>query len=136
MKILVQRDIFTTKSTASKVYVNDAFKCYGLEDVDRHLEDGGVKVFGETCIPRGTYPLIIDFSHRFDQLMPHVLEVPGFTGVRIHPGNTAKDTHGCLLVGLTRGEDQVLNSRSAYNTLFRIIEAEMERGGRVDIEFK
>lgn len=137
MKILVQRDIFTDKSTTSKVYVDDKFFCYGLEDVDRKLEcNPECKVYGETAIPRGEYKVIIDFSQRFQKLMPRVLDVPGFTGVRIHPGNTQADTHGCLLVGTGRGADVVTNSRAAYGKLLDLIEEALDRGKEVTIEYK
>jgi hypothetical protein len=75
--------------------------CWTLEDVVR--EKPGVpvaqwKVKGETAIPLGTYDLIVDFSNHFQKDLPHILNVPGFDGVRIHGGNKAADTEGCLLV--------------------------------------
>jgi hypothetical protein len=136
MKITVQRDIFTDKSTTSKVYVNDRFQCYGLEDKDRRIEEGGEKVYGQTAIPRGTYKVIIDFSQRFQRPLPHILDVPGFTGVRIHPGNTAADTHGCLLVGATRNNDAVLSSRFAFDRLMEQIESAYDRREEITIEYK
>lgn len=137
MKILVQRDIFTDKSTTSKIYVDDQFFCYGLEDVDRKLEcNPECKVDGETAIPRGEYKVIVDFSNRFQKLMPRVLDVPGFAGIRIHPGNTKADTHGCLLVGTGRNTDVVTNSRAAYGKLLDLIEGALDRGKEVCIEYK
>jgi hypothetical protein len=58
-----------------------------------------VKIFGETAIPNGNYPLIMSFSNRFQQYMPEVLNVPGFAGIRWHVGNSDVDTLGCLLLG-------------------------------------
>ena len=137
MKILVQRDIFTDKSTTSKIYIDDQFFCYGLEDVDRKLEcNPECKIDGETAIPRGDYKLIVDFSQRFQKLMPRVLDVPGFSGIRIHPGNTKADTHGCLLVGTGRGQDVVTNSRAAYGKLLELIEDALDRGEEVTIEYR
>jgi hypothetical protein len=137
VKILVQRDIFTDKSTTSKVYVDDQFFCYGLEDVDRKLEcNPECKVDGQTAIPRGTYKVIIDFSTRFQCLMPRVVDVPGFQGIRIHPGNSSADTHGCLLVGTTRKDDFVGNSKTAYAKLLDMIENALDRGQDVEIEYK
>lgn len=137
MKITVQRDIFTEKSTTSKVYVDDQFFCYGLEDVDRKLEcNPECKVYGETAIPRGTYKVTVDFSNRFQCLMPHVVDVSGFSGIRIHPGNTDKDTHGCLLVGTVRKDNFVGNSKIAYAKLLDLIEEALDRGKEVSIEYK
>ena len=53
--------------------------------------------------------------------MPLLLNVPGFEGVRIHAGNTAKDTHGCILVGLQRDRDTILQSRDAYDLVMEIL---------------
>ena len=81
----------------------------------------------ETCIPAGRYRVTIDWSQRFKQRMARVCDVPGFVGIRIHPGNVAADTEGCVLVGMERGVDSVLRSREAYRILFRKIEAAVER---------
>lgn len=70
-------------------------------------------------IPAGTYDLIIDFSQRFQRLMPHVLNVPGHTGIRIHWGNWAKNTLDCLLVGQTQGKDFVGQSVAEFDVLFQ-----------------
>ena len=137
MKITVQRDIFTEQSTTSKIYVDDGLFCYGLEDVDRKLEcNPECKVDGETAIPRGEYRVIIDFSQRFQKLMPRVLDVQGFSGIRIHPGNTKADTHGCLLVGTARDQDKVTNSRVAYERLLEAIEHALDAGKDISIEYK
>ena len=134
MKLRLIRDTFTEKSTIGKLYVNGDPSCESLEDKDRQLESGGIKRPGATCIPRGTYEVIIDFSNRFQVRMPLLLNVPQFTGVRIHPGNTDKDTEGCILVGKTRGEDFVGDSRLAYNELFANIDAALLAGEKVEIE--
>ena len=137
MKITVQRDIFTPNSTTSKIYVDDALFCYGLEDVDRKLEcSPEYKVDGETAIPRGTYKVIVNFSNRFQKLMPQVVDVDGFAGIRIHPGNTKADTHGCLLVGTARDQDKVTNSRVAYERLLEAIEHALDAGKDISIEYK
>ena len=136
MKITVTRDIFTNQSTTSTVRVDGIPFCFALEDVDRKLEcNSECKVDGETAIPRGTYRVIVDYSQRFQTLMPHVLDVPGFEGIRIHPGNSAVDTHGCLLLSLGRGPDRVTNSRAAYNSFMTLIESALDRDGKIDIEY-
>lgn len=82
-----------------EAYVGDAmvYKCHVLEDPVR--EPGAVKVWGDTAIPAGKYPVSLRFSNRFQKELPGVQNVPGFEGVLIHSGNTKKDTHGCILLG-------------------------------------
>lgn len=117
MKIEIKRDIFTDNSTIGKMYIDGAYFCETLEDVDRKLEDGGTKIYGETCIPRGTYTLVIDYSPKYKKNMPHLLDVPEFKGIRIHPGNTDADSEGCILVGRTRAADFIGHSKLTYNEL-------------------
>ena len=134
MKLTVKREILTGKSTGGRLYVDNVFECYTLEDVDRKVEGGGKKIKSETCIPRGRYKVVVDFSNRFQKMMPHLLNVPQFDGVRIHSGNTAADTEGCILVGNVRGENCVLDSRVAYNRLFAKIEAASKAGEEITVD--
>jgi len=87
MLIEVKRFEFKDTHTVGKMYVDGVYECYTLEDVVRN----GTKVLGKTAIPTGEYKLIIDASVRFKQDMPHILDVPNFTGVRIHSGNTSAE---------------------------------------------
>ena len=115
MKIKVKRYEFRDTYTVGRMYIDDVYFCYTLEDKVRE----GEKVNGQTAIPTGTYNVIIDVSTRFGKQLPHILNVPNFTGVRIHSGNTSKDTEGCILVGTTwSGKDFIGNSRVAFNKLF------------------
>ena len=115
MLIEVKRFEFKDTHTIGKMYVDGIYECYTLEDVVRN----GTKVLGKTAIPTGEYKLIIDASVRFKQDMPHILDVPNFTGVRIHSGNTSADTDGCILLGSTwAGKDFIGNSKIAYNKFF------------------
>ena len=115
MLIEVKRFEFKDTHTVGKMYVNGVYECYTLEDAVRN----GTKVLGKTAIPIGTYKLIIDASTRFKQDMPHILNVPDFTGVRIHAGNTSADTDGCILVGSSwTGKDFIGNSKIAYKKFF------------------
>jgi hypothetical protein len=123
MNLELKRDTFTDKSTIGKLYVNGFDFCETLEDVDRKLEEGGTKIKDRTCIQRGTYKVVIDFSTRFQIRMPHVLNVPQFTGIRIHSGNVATDTEGCILVGQIRGVDFVGDSRLAFAALFQELDS-------------
>lgn len=136
MKLRVERGASGASSTIGKMYVDSVFFAYTLEDIDRHLEDGGKKILGETAIPRGTYKVTIDFSNRFQRQMMHVLNVPQFEGVRIHAGNTDKDTEGCILLGKVRSDNAVFNSRDAVAALFEKVSAALDAGQEVNLEVK
>ena len=99
MKLKLIRQFGTEGFTEGKLYIDDVFECYTVEDEDRHLEAGGVKIPAVTAIPKGSYEVVLSMSPRFKRILPEVLNVPGFTGVRIHSGNSSKDSEGCILVG-------------------------------------
>jgi len=121
MKLHLKRLHKTDKSTIGELTIDGKFECYTLEDIERE-----VKVKSETAIPKGTYKVIINQSNRFKRLMPLLLNVPNFEGVRIHAGNTNHDTEGCILVGRTRSVDFIGQSRKAYDSLFKKMQAAKE----------
>jgi hypothetical protein len=94
--------------------VDGIFECFTLEDAERP-----VKIKAETAIPKGTYKVIINESNRFKRLLPLLLNVPNFEGVRIHSGNTNHDTEGCILVGQSRNKEYIGQSRKAFEKLFK-----------------
>jgi len=117
----LRRDTYTKKSTIGRLYLNDVYFCNTLEDVCRDLnkdgdlkDSGESKVFGETAIPAGTYKFMINMSNRFKTMMPLLMNVEGFEAIRIHSGNTDIDTHGCILLGLTRTRDGIGQSKLAF----------------------
>lgn len=116
MELLLKRKWFSDESTIGELFVDGEDCCYILEDVVRDK-----KIKGKTAIPYGSYKVVIDFSNRFQKDMPHLLDVPDFAGIRIHPGNTSKDTEGCLLPGLVKGVNTVLRSAVAYTHLFGLL---------------
>ncbi len=134
MQLRLVRDICGPVCSHGSLYVDGVFLCYTLEDVDRKMESGGVKQYGTTAIPRGTYRVVLDMSSRFKRIMPHVLDVPGFAGIRIHKGNTAEDTDGCILVGVVRSGDRLINSAAAYERLMMLLEDADARDEPVTIE--
>lgn len=134
MKIRLERVSPGEACTIGKLYVDNVFFSYTLEDVDRQLEIGGKKIKGKTAIPRGIYAVTIDFSNRFQKQMMHVLNVPQFEGIRIHAGNTAEDTEGCILLGKVRSENAVFNSREAVNALFDKVRTALDNGVSVSLE--
>jgi hypothetical protein len=134
ISLLLERTTYTNKSTIGKLYYRDLqvlqpkFICYTLEDVCRDLnrdgdlkDQGESKIYGETAIPSGSYKVIINQSVRFKTLMPLLLNVEGYEGVRIHPGNNAAATHGCILVGKYQSENWVSESKTAYSDLMRLL---------------
>ena len=122
MHLKVVRTTFTNRSTIGELYVDDAFECFTLEDIVRP-----VKVPGMTAIPEGAYVVSVSFSNRFRRLLPEIHNVPNYTGVRIHPGNTDADTEGCILVGKTKAKDFIGNSRAAFDKLFARIQGAAQR---------
>lgn len=128
MNIILNRIAKKAKYTIGKLYINDKYFCDTLEDTDRGLTQsmteqqiGSKKVYGETAIPTGTYRIIISYSNKFKKQMPLLLNVPGFAGIRIHSGNTEKDSLGCILVGKNKSVGKVLESRDTYSKLFSIL---------------
>lgn len=127
MHLTLKRTMLTKESTIGELSADGVFECYVLEDVVR--KPGEVKVFGKTAIPVGTYRVLVTFSTRFQRRLPLLVNVPGGDirfggrriddcGVRIHSGNTAADTEGCLLVGLDKKTDFVGRSRDAFSRFF------------------
>lgn len=124
VELMLIRFRLSQKSTIGKLFVNNEFLCYTIEDTDRMLENFGAsaKIQNETAIPLGNYKVVLSHSNRFGRVMPEVLGVPFFTGIRIHSGNTAEDTEGCVLVGNRHSGEAVLDSVAAYKRLFPILE--------------
>jgi hypothetical protein len=121
MELLLLREDLTPARTIGRLFVQ---QCWTLEDQIRT----GPKVPGETAIPAGRYRVVLTPSTRFHELLPALLQVPGFEGIRIHAGNTAADTAGCILVGEARQADRILNSRAALVDVKRLIGAAVADG--------
>jgi len=137
MLLEVRREPSANACTLGSLYVDGAFECFTLEDVIREVALQPValwKIPGETAIPSGTYQVMVTMSDRFQRLLPLLVDVPGFVGVRIHSGNCAADTEGCILVGRRRGTATVLESRLAFQALFAKIQAAMARGETVQVK--
>lgn len=109
MLVTVTREIFTDKSTGSSISIDGTFECYGLEPPTRAEKP--------CAIPNGRYKVKLLWSPRFQMLLPHVLGVPGFTGIEWHPGNDPEDTEACTLIGSVREIDRVGNSVSTFTRL-------------------
>jgi len=114
----------------------DRYFCDTLEPTWRDYKNGAYKVKGRSAIPEGRYAVVISYSPKFGAWLPILLGVPKFKGIRIHAGNTAKDTEGCILVGQNREVGKVLDSRKwLYELKRKIVEAK-GRGEAVWITIK
>ena len=122
MQLKLVRQVFTQNSTIGQLFIDGQFECHTLEDMVRPE-----KIYGETAIPAGSYQVVISMSERFKTRLPLLVDVPGYTGVRIHPGNTKADTLGCILVGQSRGTDSIGASRAAFGVLLPKLEAAAAR---------
>lgn len=131
MKLLLERLQKDPDVTIGELKVDGLFECWTLEDAVR---PDGVKIFGETAIPPGHYTVDITYSPRFKVQMPLLLNVAGYLGVRIHTGNTADDTEGCILVGTDRLRKSLGRSRLAYDALFPKLAAAKKRGEPISLE--
>ena len=139
MKIRLVREPTVNGTTHGVLFIDGAFFGFTLEDAVREVAGQPVsawKVPGVTAIPAGTYPVRITLSQRFGRLLPLLENVEGFTGVRIHPGNVPSHTEGCLLVGFSRDNGQIGQSRQACDRLQAQIDLALSRSEPVTIEIE
>jgi hypothetical protein len=132
------REPSTNNSTLGVLFVDGVFECFVIEDVIR--EQPGVpvdqwKVKGATAIPAGRYQVTRTRSPRFGKMLPLLLNVPGFDGIRFHAGNDSGDTEGCPLPGRGRAAGRVTESKLAFEQLDQKIRLALLRGQVwIDIE--
>lgn len=131
MKLKLYRKFLGNKYTIGKLFINDEYICDTLEDVVR---SEGIKVYGETAIPYGVYEIVLTMSPRFKKILPLLLNVPNFEGVRIHTGNTEKDTEGCILIGYNKVKGKVINSRIAFDKVMKQLELATINNEKITIE--
>ena len=131
MKLKLYRKFLGNKYTIGKLFINDEYICDTLEDVVR---SEGIKVYGETAIPYGVYEIVLTMSPRFKKILPLLLNVPHFEGVRIHTGNTEKDTEGCILVGYNKVKGKVINSKIALDKVMKYLELATINNEKITIE--
>lgn len=120
MLLEVKRFEFGPTYTVGKLYIDGVEFCYTLED---RIRANGEKVAGETAIPEGTYKVVLSLSNRFKIVLPELLDVPNFKGVRVHAGNSSADTDGCILVGSSwTSGDWILSSKKAKDSLMEVLQ--------------
>lgn len=118
MQVTLWRKYRKPGYTIGRLYIDGVFFCNTLEDTDRGLaqymsvgEIANIKIKGATAIPSGAYKVQRTYSPKYKRLMPQVMNVKGYAGVRIHSGNTAADTEGCILLGDNTAVGRLTNSR-------------------------
>ena len=143
MNITLIRKYKLPTYTIGKLYIDEEYFCDTLEDKDRGLTDSmtvseisKIKIKKETAIPTGTYKVTITYSNRFKKNMPLINDVKGFEGIRIHSGNTDKDTEGCLLVGMNLERGKVLKSQETFRKLYKMLSGAKLRGEYIQITIK
>lgn len=124
MELKIKRVARKATYTIGHLYVDGAFFCDTIEDTDRGLKKAmtekdvkRLKVYGKTAIPTGVYLVQLTYSPRFQRTLPAVINVKGFSGIRIHSGNTAEDSLGCIIVGENKQVGKVINSRVTLDKL-------------------
>lgn len=135
MELTLNRIFLGSSATIGELLINDKHLCDTLED---RVRPEGEKVYGKTAIPEGTYEVKLTHSPRFKKILPEILNVPNFSGIRIHTGNSSKDTEGCILVGTWDGEkeDWVGNSRIAFDELMSLLEEATNNKEKITITVK
>lgn len=116
--------------TIGTLSVDGAYLCDTLEDRVRDLVTER-KVKGSTAIPAGRYRVILNWSPRFGKPLPLLLDVPHFEGIRIHAGNTAKDTEGCILVGRNTQPGTLTESKVTMQDLMQLLTSANNRGEEI-----
>lgn len=140
MELRVERLWPRENYTVGRLYVNNEFFSNTLEDkiIDKNknriFDNGEKKVYGESAIPYGKYKVVYNYSSKFGRNLPRLLDVPHFEGILIHPGNTAKDSFGCILVGKNTSKGMLSESRYTSDKLNEIIDAAQKRGEEITIE--
>ncbi|WP_273534032.1 DUF5675 family protein [Prevotella aurantiaca] len=141
LNLKLERKWKKEKYTIGNLYINGVFFSNVLEDTVRGLrqdmtpeEIKKIKIHGQTAIPSGRYEIRVTLSARFRRQLPILLNVPGYAGVRIHPGNTDANTEGCLLPGKNDRVGQVSNSRATMAALQKQIEEAIYQNSKVYIE--
>lgn len=152
MKLRLERRWPKATYTIGRLYVDGVYFCNTLEDKDRGLKQtdsksliASKKVYGETAIPKGEYSVVLNvlspkyagvswYKQTTGGYMPRLLDVPGFDGILIHPGNTAVDTLGCILVGRNTQVGRLTQSKDTFAALYKKMKAAWNKGEGISIE--
>lgn len=141
MNLKLNRIFFHKNYTIGKLYINGQYWCDTLEDTNRDfnrdgdlLDEGEGKIYAETAIPFGIYKVEVTMSPRFKRYLPILIDVKHFSGIRIHSGNSAGDSSGCILVGLNKVKGRLVDSRIYENKLVKLLLEAQKKGDNITIE--
>ena len=141
MKLYIKR-WYGPNYTIGKLYIDGIYFCDTLEDPNRDQNKNGVfdnneiKISGDTCIPVGTYNVVLTLSPKFKRMLPRLENVNNFTGVLIHAGNTKKDTEGCILIGINSEIGKVTNSKYYEKLLVEKLNEAKNRNESINIKIE
>ena len=132
MELKLNRIFLSSSATIGELWANNTHLCDTLED---RVRPEGEKIYGKTAIPEGTYEMVLSYSPRFKKILPEILNVPNFTGIRIHCGNSSANSSGCILVGTWDGEkeDRISDSKIAFNELMSLLQKAADNKEKVAI---
>lgn len=132
MELKLNRIFLGSSATIGELYVDGEHIADTLED---RVRPEGEKIYGKTAIPEGTYEMVLSYSPRFKKILPEILNVPNFTGIRIHCGNSSANSSGCILVGTWDGEkeDWVSDSKVAFNKLMSLLQKAADNKEKITI---
>ncbi len=122
MELLLKRIFKAETYTIGKLYIDGVYLCDTIEDKVRDLTIE-TKVYAKTAIPHGRYQIKLSRSPKFGRILPEIINVPQFTGIRIHRGNTAEDSAGCPIIGENKVKGKVINSTPYEVKLVKILSA-------------
>ena len=135
MELDLERIARREKYTIGELSIEGKFICHTLEDKVRVLHSFEDKIFSETAIPFGRYKVILSYSPKFKRVLPELLNVQFFNAIRMHSGNKAEDSQGCVLVGECRNieEGYIYNSRKTEDKLMKILKPVFDSGEEIFI---
>lgn len=140
MELLLERKYCKEKYTIGNLCVDGVFFCNTLEDTVRDINKNGIfdcgeiKIYGETAIPYGEYEIKVTYSPKFKRELPLLLNVPCFEGIRIHRGNTHRDTLGCIILGENKKKGMVINSTQYEIKLVSLLKSEQNKNKKITIK--
>jgi hypothetical protein len=132
MELKLNRIFLGSSATIGELYIDKKYIADTLED---RVRPEGEKVYGKTAIPEGVYKVVLSYSQRFKKILPEILNVPNFTGIRMHCGNSSADSSGCVLIGTWDGEkeDWISNSKVAFNKLMSLLQKAADNKEKITI---
>jgi hypothetical protein len=141
MKLILHRRFLGSDYTIGSLYIDGKYFCDTLEDTDRGLSQSmspaeirKIKIPHETAIPTGEYKVIVNLSPAKKRMLPRLLDVPEFSGILIHRGNTKSDSSGCILVGENKVKGKVINSTQYEKQLVEILTEAQKKSEEISIE--